>query len=154
MPVSSAKVLARSPAPRWAAATVTPASARAFAAAAPSPCTPPVTRADRFWSVIGSVLSIMVDCNFAGSIRTLQQKGDALAATDAKRYQSAPDVIARHGVQQPGGQHRPGRPDRVAMRDGTPFDIDDVLGQLQRVGQGNGDGGKRFVDLGALHIAC
>src|SRR6056297_1227387 len=154
MPVSSSKALARSPAPRWVVATETPTSVRALAAAAPRPCTPPVTRADWFWSLIGIVLSVVVHCYLDGSVRALQQQGGALTAADAQRYQTAPDTVARHGVQQPGGQHCPGRPDRVAMRDGAAFDIDDVLGQVQPIGYRNGDGRKCLVDLGAFHIAC
>ena len=44
-------------------------------------------------------------------------------------------------------------PDRMTVRDGTAFHIDNVLGQPELSRNRNGDGGERLVDFDPLDVA-
>src|SRR5262245_5619283 len=83
----------------------------------------------------------------------LEGQGDALPAPDAQRDHATTHAVAMHGVDKTRRQHSAGCADRVTMRDGTAFDIDDVLGETELLGNGKGYGRERFVDLEALHVA-
>src|SRR5580693_8213245 len=54
-------------------------------------------------------------------------------------------------MNEPGGEHSPGRPDRVAMGDGAAFNVDDVLWQSELTRNDNGDGCEGLIDLDPLH---
>src|SRR3954469_16222385 len=61
----------------------------------------------------------------------LEGERDALPAADAQRDDAALEAVAAHRVDQAGRQHRARRSNRMAMRDRTTLDIDDVLGQTE-----------------------
>ena len=82
----------------------------------------------------------------------LERQGDALTAADAERYDASPDAIALHAVQQTRRQNGTGRADGVSMCDRSAFDVDDILGKTEFLNDGQDDGGKRLVDLEALHV--
>jgi len=48
----------------------------------------------------------------------LERRRNPLSAANAKRADAAPYAIGTHGMQQPRRQHRPGRLDRMAVRNG------------------------------------
>src|SRR3954464_4458225 len=90
---------------------------------------------------------------FLGLSERFEGKGDALAAANAKRDHAAAQAVPAHRMQQPCRQYRAGRADGMAMRDGTPLDIDDVLRQPEFLGDGQGDDGEGLVDLDAVEVA-
>ena len=49
-------------------------------------------------------------------------------------------------VKEPGGEDSTCSADRVTMRDGAPFDIDDILGQAEFARNGDRDRGESLVD--------
>ena len=63
------------------------------------------------------------------------------------------EAVAAHRVQQARRQHRAGRADRMAVRDGAALDVDDVLRQAELARDGERHGGERLVDLDALDVA-
>ena len=54
-------------------------------------------------------------------------------------------------MNEAGGEHGAGRPDRVAMGNGAAFDVDDVLRQSEFACNDNGDGCEGLVDLDPIH---
>ena len=83
-------------------------------------------------------------------MQRFDRKRDALAAADAQRDDAALEAVAAHRVNELRGQHRAGRADRMAVRDGAALDIDDVFGQSELARDHDGDGRERLVDLDAL----
>src|SRR3954462_11066030 len=80
-------------------------------------------------------------------------QGDALAAANAQREHAPAQAVPAHRMKQPRRQYRAGRADLMAMRDGTPLDIDDVLRQPEFLGDGQWDNGEGLVDLNAVEVA-
>lgn len=56
---------------------------------------------------------------------------DTLTAADTQRNNPPGNSVATHRMKQSRGQDRPGGADRMPMRDGTAFDVDDVLRQAE-----------------------
>ena len=52
-----------------------------------------------------------------------------MATADPQRDDAALETIPLHGVDEARREHSARRTDRVSVRDGSPFDIDEVLGQ-------------------------
>src|SRR5271168_5490192 len=88
----------------------------------------------------------------AGSLMGLDRQRDTLAAADAERHDTAPQAVTTHGMNQSGCEDRAGRADRMAMRDRTAVDVDDVLGQAEFAHDSDDDCGERLVDLDPLDI--
>src|SRR5262249_57182150 len=63
------------------------------------------------------------------------------------------DPITAHRMQKTRGKHGASRANGMTMRDGAAFDIGDVLGQPELLGDGKRYGRERLVDLEALYIA-
>lgn len=68
-----------------------------------------------------------------GSLHRFERERDTLSATDAERNDSLADPVALHRMQETGREHRARCADRVTMRDGAAFDIDDVFGKTAPV---------------------
>ena len=64
-------------------------------------------------------------------MHSFNRERDALAATDAQRDDAALEAVAPHGVNELRGQDRAGGADRMAVRDGTALDIDDIFGESE-----------------------
>ena len=72
-----------------------------------------------------------------GSLHKFERERDTLSATDAERNDFLADPVALHRMQETGRsnrEHRARCADRVTMRDGAAFDIDDVFGKTARCG--------------------
>ena len=65
------------------------------------------------------------------SIQGFERKRNSLTAADAQRDDTLFNTIAFHRMQQSSRQHRAGSADRVAVRDCTTFDVDDVRSQTE-----------------------
>ena len=78
---------------------------------------------------------------------------DALAAADAECDKAAREAVPAHRVDEFRGEHRARCTDRVAMRNGAAFDIDDVVGQSELAGYHDRDRRERLIDLSALNRA-
>ena len=83
----------------------------------------------------------------------LECERDALAAADAQSDDPAFETVAVHRVDQAGRQHRARRPNRMAMRDRTTLDIDDILLQTELARHDDRDRREGLVDLDPLDFA-
>src|SRR5271163_1969562 len=73
------------------------------------------------------------------SVQRFDRERDALAPANAQSDQTALEAVPAHRVDELRGQHRAGRPDRVAMSDGAAIDIDDLIGQSELARDDDGD---------------
>src|SRR5229473_2083109 len=89
-------------------------------------------------------------CGIEGLWDRLEGECDPLAAADAQGDEAAPQAVTPHRMDEAGGEHGPGRADRMAMRDGAALDIDDVLGETELARHHDRDRRERLVDLDPL----
>src|SRR5580693_1502599 len=82
----------------------------------------------------------------------LDGKRDALAAADAKCDQAALEAVTPHRVNEPGREHGSGGADRMSMRDGSAFNVDDVLCKTELPRDRKRHRREGLVDLDALHV--
>src|SRR4051794_39334392 len=82
----------------------------------------------------------------------LECQRDALAAADAQRDHAALETIAMHRMDEPRREHSAGRADRMAVRHGAAFDIDDVLRQAKLLRHRQRHRREGFVDLDAFDV--
>ena len=76
-----------------------------------------------------------------------------MSAADAERDDTFSKLISAHRMQEPRGQDSAGRPDRVTMGNGATLDIDDVLGKLKLLGDGERHSGESLVDFDTIDVA-
>src|SRR5579864_7924370 len=76
------------------------------------------------------------------SVHCLKHERNPLTAADAQGHDAALDAIPLHRVKEAGGQDRAGGTDRMTMRDGTAFDVHDILSETQLPCHRDGDCGE------------
>ena len=86
-------------------------------------------------------------------MQALEDQGDALAAADAKGNNAPLDAVPLHRMEQPRGQDRAGRTDRVPMSNGTAFYVHNILCKAELTRNRNHDGGKGLIDLDAFDVS-
>ncbi|GAB7545448.1 hypothetical protein CS8_051290 [Cupriavidus sp. 8B] len=64
---------------------------------------------------------------------SFERERDVFNAADAQGDDAPFETITAHRMNEAGGEHGLCCPDRVAAGDGAGFDIDDVLGQPEKV---------------------
>src|SRR4051812_43649366 len=99
-----------------------------------------------------SVISVLVRHQWEGSSDELDDGGDAHAAADAERGQAALELTTLELVDQRAEDHRAGRTERVAHRDGTAVDVGDLRGDAEVAHEAHRHGSKGLVDLEQVDV--